>query len=45
MIRQNAQLARNFTPMPEEEMRDFSHRIAGANKMALDLKFRDHVDC
>jgi hypothetical protein len=31
--------------MPEEEMRDFSHRIAGANKMALDLRFRDHVDC
>jgi uncharacterized protein len=45
MIRRNAQLARNFTPMPEEEMRDFSHRIAGANKMALDLRFRDHVDC
>jgi predicted aldo/keto reductase-like oxidoreductase len=45
MIRQNAQLARNFAPMPEEEMRDFSHRVAGANKMALDLKFRDHVDC
>jgi hypothetical protein len=45
MIRQNAQLARNFAPMPEEEMRDFSHRMAGANKMALDLRFRDHLDC
>ena len=45
MIRQNALLARNFDPMPEDEMRDFSHRISGANKMALDLKFRDHVDC
>jgi hypothetical protein len=31
--------------MPEEEMRDFSHCVAGANKVALDLKFRDHVDC
>jgi len=31
--------------MPEAEMRDFSRRMAGANKMALDLKFRDHVDC
>ena len=45
MIRQNAQLARSFEPMPEAEMRDFSRRMAGANKMALDLKFRDHVDC
>jgi uncharacterized protein len=45
MIRQNAVLARNFRPMPRKEMRDFSHRMALANKMALDLKFRDHVDC
>lgn len=45
MIRQNAQFARSFVPMPEEEMRGFSRRMAGANKMALDLKFRDHVDC
>lgn len=45
MIRQNVQFARNFAPMPEQEMRGFSHRMAGANKMALDLKFRDHVDC
>jgi uncharacterized protein len=45
MIRQNAELARNFTPMPATEMRDFSHRVAGANKSALDLRFRDHVDC
>lgn len=45
MIRQNATLARNFTPMPEDEMRDFTRSIAEANKLALDLKFRDHVDC
>ena len=45
MIRQNAQLARNFTPMSEGEMRDFSRGVAGANKLALDLKFRHHVDC
>jgi len=44
MIRQNALLARNFEPMPEEEMRDFSDRMAGANKAALDLRFRDHLD-
>jgi len=45
MIRQNAELARNFQPMPEEEMRDFSRRMAAAHKLALDLKFCEHVDC
>ncbi len=45
MIRQNAELARNFQPMPEEEMRDFSRRMAAAHKLALDLKFQEHVDC
>lgn len=44
MIRQDAQLARSFAPMPEAEMRDLSHRLAGANKAALDWKFRDHMD-
>ncbi len=45
MIRKNALEARNFEPMPKNEMRDFSHRMAVANKLALDLRFRDHVDC
>jgi len=45
MIQQNAQLARNFEPMPGDEMRDFSKRLAGANKVALDLRFRHHRDC
>jgi len=45
MIRQNSEWARNFTPMPADEMRDFSRRIADANKMALDFRFREHVDC
>jgi uncharacterized protein len=45
MIRQNAEFARNFEPMPADEMRDFSRRIAGAHKLALDSKFREHVDC
>ncbi len=44
MIRQNAELAKNFRPMSKDEMRDFSGRIAGANKTALDMSFRDHVD-
>ena len=45
MIKQNALLARNFEPMNHAEMRDFSSEIAAANKLALDLRFRDHVDC
>jgi uncharacterized protein len=45
MILQNTEWARNFQPMPADEMRSLSHRVAEANKMALDLKFRDHVDC
>ena len=45
MIQENAKWARNFQPMPEEEMRDFSGRIAAANKLALDFRFREHVDC
>jgi uncharacterized protein len=45
MIQRNALSARNFRPMSKEEMRDFSRRLAGANKIALDLRFREHVDC
>lgn len=45
MIRQNAEWARNFQPMTNEEMRNFSRPIAEANKMALDLRFQEHVDC
>jgi predicted aldo/keto reductase-like oxidoreductase len=45
MITHNAALARNFQPLSSDEMRDLSRRTAAANKMALDLRFRDHVDC
>jgi uncharacterized protein len=45
MIRQNAEWARNFQPMPAQEMRDFSRDVAAAAKAAVDLRFRDHVDC
>jgi predicted aldo/keto reductase-like oxidoreductase len=45
MLRENTAWARTFTPMPAEEMRGFSDRVSAAHKMALDLKFRDHVDC
>jgi uncharacterized protein len=44
MIRRNAIWARSFTPMSKQRMDEFSHRVAHYNKLALDYKFRDHVD-
>lgn len=43
-IRQNTALARDFTPMPAEEMRRFSTAMAGANKVAMDRHFCCHED-
>jgi len=43
-VRQNVAWARAFKPMPKPEMKEFSRRLADANKLALDRKFRDHVD-
>jgi hypothetical protein len=43
-VRQNTAWARSFQPMSAKEMRDFSGKMAQKYKMALDLKFRDHVD-
>lgn len=45
MIRQNTEWAKNFQRMSEGEMRDFSERVSAAHKVALDMKFREHVDC
>lgn len=39
-----APTARNFTPMPPDEMKEFSHRTAARYKMALDRKFSAHID-
>lgn len=44
MLRQNAALGRSFTPMSKGQMEEFSNRIATGNKLALDLKFSDHID-
>jgi predicted aldo/keto reductase-like oxidoreductase len=44
-IRQNAAWAMDFKPMPKTEMKEFSRRMADANKMALDRKFANHMDC
>lgn len=43
-IRQNTALARAFTPMPAEEMRRFSTKMADANKVAMDRHFCCHED-
>jgi uncharacterized protein len=44
-VRENTDLARNFTPMPADQMRALAARISSANKVALDLRFRHHRDC
>lgn len=44
LVRKNAALARAFTPMTEVEMKEFSNRIATANKTALDRRFCWHAD-
>ena len=44
-IRQNAAWATDFKPMPKSEMKEFSRRMADANKLALDRKFAHHMDC
>ncbi len=43
-IRQNVTWAKAYKPMSKSEMKDFSQRLADANKMALDLKFQNHID-
>ncbi len=45
MIRQNAAFGRTFAPMSDGQMKEFSGRMAAANKLALDRKFSEHVDC
>lgn len=44
-VRQNIAWAKDFKPMSKSEMKQFSQRLADANKVALDRKFRDHIDC
>ena len=44
-IDDNVRVAKSFTPMPEEEMRNLSHDLAEKHKVAMDTFFRGHVDC
>lgn len=43
-VRENTDLARDFLPMPRDEMDEFSREMSEANKVALDAHFCDHED-
>ena len=44
-IEDNVRVAKSFTPMPEDEMRNLSRDLAAKHKLAMDTFFRGHVDC
>lgn len=43
-LRENVEIARNFEPMPPNEMQRLSAELSGANKQAMDRHFHCHVD-
>jgi hypothetical protein len=43
-IRENAELARSFQPMPQPQMKSLADRMAASHKAALDRHFANHVD-
>jgi len=43
-IEQNVAHARAFQPLPKAEMQELSGRLSAKNKMALDLRFANHID-
>src|SRR5579872_5722885 len=43
-IEQNVALARGFKTLPKSEMEELSGRLSAKNKMALDLRFANHID-
>ena len=43
-LRENVEIAKNFEPMPSEEMQRFSADMSGANKHAMDQRFHCHID-
>ena len=44
-IEQNVQIAKNFQPMPPDEMKQLSNQLADAYKVAIDTHFAHHTDC
>ena len=43
-IDQNVKIAKGFTPMPKQEMKQLSDRLAAAKKASIDEYFRHHDD-
>lgn len=43
-IRENVEVAKNFEPMPSEEMGRYSQEMSDLNKHAMDIHFCCHVD-
>jgi predicted aldo/keto reductase-like oxidoreductase len=44
MIDENIQLAKAFKPLSKSEMKQLSSTLSEKHKMALDLRFRSHID-
>lgn len=44
-INQNVETAKNFKPLSEQEMRDFSTELSGKFKASIDRYFAAHRDC
>jgi predicted aldo/keto reductase-like oxidoreductase len=44
-INQNVETAKNFKPLSEQEMRDFSTELSDKFKASIDRYFADHRDC
>ena len=44
LLRENAAVARNFTPMSVGDMQEYSKEMSDANKHVLDRHFEAHVD-
>jgi len=43
-IKRNVQIVKAFNPLPKSEMQELSTRLAAKHKMALDLRFANHID-
>lgn len=44
-LRQNVEIARNFTPMPKAEMQELSGELSRKYKASIDRYFAGHIDC
>src|SRR5581483_11109665 len=45
LLEHNVNIARNFKPMPKDEMHRISGELAAQHKASLDQFFHNHVDC